>query len=210
MKKQKNWRLALAMLAALTLGSCSSDDDDDFTTEQIQRTYFLMKDRYAGTMTVTEQGEAPRQSQTYTAMTAQSAEELTVAIPPEQVASQLSNETMVARIREVGFAKVKATYEFTNIDEGGAHFVLHPQMVYDEQLCLPATRTQPVTYQGLTLLFNHDRGGDFVKENGALDFTLCVGGVLIDNHYVDGFTPIVYHFSGMSTTKDMNGELEKK
>ena len=39
MKTMKIWRLAFAMLAAFSLASCSSDDDEDFLMDQLSGTW---------------------------------------------------------------------------------------------------------------------------------------------------------------------------
>lgn len=44
MKTMKIWRLAFAMLAALSFASCSSDDDEVFLTEQLAGTWQQMYD----------------------------------------------------------------------------------------------------------------------------------------------------------------------
>ena len=45
MKTMKIWRLAFAMLAAFSLASCSSDDDEVFQTEQLTGTWEQVYDK---------------------------------------------------------------------------------------------------------------------------------------------------------------------
>ena len=115
--------------------------------------------------------------------------------------------TIAQNIRTLDYAEVYATYQFENVDESGnARFVLQPQMVADKRMATPLkgygsarqreSRTQPVTYSGLTLLFTGTYTGNFVKENEALVFNICVGQVLIDNEPLEGFQPVVYTFQG--------------
>ena len=192
----KIWRIAFAMLAAFSLASCSSDDDEETVSgSNAQRALFEMKNNYSGELRYGLKDKADRQ--TLKGYTARSAEGLTISLPLEPIAEQVKDATIAQKIRALGYAEVYANYQFEAVEKGGdARFVLQPQMVADERMATPLTRTQPVTYSGLTLLFTGTYTGNFVKENEALVFNICVGQVLIDNELLEGFQPVVYTFQG--------------
>lgn len=196
MNTMKIWRLAFAMLAAISLASCSSDDDEERVSgSDAQRALFEMKNNYSGELRYGLKDEANKE--TLKGYTARSAEGLTISLPLEPIAEQVKDATIAQKIRTLGYAEVYATYQFEAVEKGGdARFVLQPQMVADERMATPLTRTQPVTYSGLTLLFTGTYTGNFVKENEALVFNICVGQVLIDNEPLEGFQPVVYTFQG--------------
>ncbi|MBR1447462.1 MAG: hypothetical protein IJ588_01795 [Prevotella sp.] len=202
----KIWRIMLMTLAAFSLASCSSDDDEETVSgRDVQRALFEMKNNYSGELRYGQKDKADRQ--TLKGYTARSAEGLTISLPLEPIAEQVKDATIAQKIRTLGYAEVYATYQFEAIEKGGdARFVLQPQMVADERMATPLkgygaarqreSRTQPVTYSGLTLLFTGTYTGNFVKENEALVFNICVGQVLIDNEPLEGFQPVVYTFQG--------------
>ena len=45
MKTMKNWRIAFVMLAAFSLASCSSDDDEEFLMDQLAGTWEQVYDK---------------------------------------------------------------------------------------------------------------------------------------------------------------------
>ena len=196
MKTMKIWRIAFAMLAAFSLASCSSDDDEETVSgSDAQRALFEMKNNYSGELRYGLKDKADRQ--TLKGYTARSAEGLTISLPLEPIVEQVKDATIAQKIRTLGYAEVYANYQFEAVEKGGdARFVLQPQMVADERMATPLTRTQPVTYSGLTLLFTGTYTGNFVKANEALVFNICVGQVLIDNEPLEGFQSVVYTFQG--------------
>ena len=155
---------------------------------------FEMKNNYCGELRYGLKDETGRQ--TLKGYTARSAEGLTISLPLEPIAEQVKDATIAQKIRTLGYAEVYATYQFEAVEKGDVRFVLQPQMVADERMATPLTRTQPVTYSGLTLLFAGTYTGNFVKANEALVFNICVGQVLIDNEPLEGFQPVVYTFQG--------------
>ena len=70
MKTMNIWRLAFAMLAAFSLASCSSDDDEVFQTEQLAgdttfvRDYALTEDRHLA-IYIGQYGGTPPEIQEY-------------------------------------------------------------------------------------------------------------------------------------------------
>ena len=76
----------------------------------------------------------------------------------------------------------------------------------DERFAEPITRTQPVEYGGLTLLFNQNYTGEYQKYNESLSFNICIGGILINREYVEGFKPIVFRYEGHGDTRIYTGE----
>ena len=196
MKTMKIWRTFFMMLAAISLASCSSDDDEETVSgSDAQRALFEMKNNYSGELSYGLKDKSDRQ--TLKGYTARSAEGLTISLPLEPIAEQVKDATIAQKILALGYAEVYATYQFESVDESGnARFVLQPQMVADERMATPLARTLPVAYSGLTLLFTGTYTGNFVKANEALVFNICVGQVLIDNKPLEGFQPVLYTFQG--------------
>ena len=200
MKTMKIWRSIFMMLAAFSLASCSSDDDEETVSgSDAQRALFEMKNSYSGKLRYGLKDEANRQI--LEGYTARSGEGLTISLPLEPIAEQVKDAAIAQKIRALAYAEVYATYQFEAVEkDGNAQFVLQPQMVADERMAAPLTRTSPVTYSGLTLLFTGTYTGNFVKANEALVFNICVGQVLIDNEPLEGFQPILFHFEGDTKT----------
>ena len=178
----KIWRLTIAILAAFSLASCSSDDNEETVSgSDVLRALFEMKNNYSGELSYGIKDKANRQ--TLKGYTARSAEGLTISLPLEPIAEQVKDATIAQKIRALGYAEVYATYQFEAVEKSGnARFVLQPQMVAGERIA--------------TLLFTGTYTGNFVKENEALVFNICVGQVLIDNEPLEGFQPVVYTFQG--------------
>ena len=205
MRKMKLWRLAFAMLAVFSLASCSSDDDDKVSKEEQQRWLTEMSDNYEGLLNVSV-GDEERTA--VEGFSVSSKDVLALSIPLEEIAKQIKDEAIATRVREIGYADVTATYKFIQTDEGAAHFMLYPSMVADQQITQPLTRTSPVTYQGLTLLFSQNYGGTYFydmlyygKEKGekthaGMTFNICVDNVLIDGERSEGFKPVKFSFMG--------------
>ena len=198
MKTMKIWRLALATLAAFSLASCSSDDDDNVSDAQVQRALFEMKKDYTGELKYGLKDEASRQ--TVEGVVAQSANGVRLTIPLEPIAAQMEDETVAQKLRAWQTAEVYARYEFVSIEEEYYSFRLHTEMYPDERFSEFITRTQPVEYGGLTLLFNQNYMGEYQKPLEALSFNICVGGLLVNREYVEGFKPVIFRYEGRGHT----------
>ena len=199
MNTMKIWRLMFMTLAAFSLASCSSDNDEETVSDRdAQRALFEMKNNYSGELRYGLKDKADKQ--TLKGYTARSAEGLTISLPLEPIAEQVEDATIAQQIRTLGYAEVYATYQFESVDESGnARFVLQPQMVAGERVTTLMTRTQltpPVNDSGLTLLFTGTYTGNFVKGNEALVFNICIGQVLIDKKPLEGFQPVLYTYQG--------------
>ena len=202
----KLWRLAFAMLTAFSLASCSSDDDDKVSKEEQQRWLTEMRGDYEGLLNVTVGDGETRTA--VEGFPVSSTDVLTLSIPLEEIALQIKDEAIATRVREIGHADVTATYKFIQTDDGAAHFMLYPSMVADQPITQPLTRTSPVTYQGLTLLFSQNYGGTYYcdmlyygKEKGnnayaGMMFNICVDNILIGGVRQEGFKPVKFSFMG--------------
>ena len=190
------------MLAALSIASCNSDKEEETVSgSDVQRALLEMRNSYSGELRYGLKDKSDKQ--VLKDYTARSAEVLTISLSLEPIAEQVKDAAIAQKIRALGSAEVYGNYQFEAVDESGnARFVLQPQMVADERIATPLTRTQltqPVTNSGLTLLFTGIYAGHFVKGNDALVFNICVGQVLIDNELLEGFQPVIYTFQGTAT-----------
>ena len=199
----KIWRIALMMLAAFSLASCSSDDDK-VSEADINRALFEMKKGYIGELKYGLKDE--NWSKTVEGVVAQSAEGIRLSIPLEPIAEQVKDEATAQKLREWQTADVYARYEFVSVEDEYFSFRLHTEMSPDERFAEPITRTQPVEYGGLTLLFNQNYTGEYQKYNESLSFNICIGGILINREYVEGFKPIVFRYEGHGDTRIYTGE----
>lgn len=191
------------MLAAFSLASCSSDDDK-VSEADINRALFEMKKGYIGELKYGLKDE--NWSKTVEGVVAQSAEGIRLSIPLEPIAEQVKDEATAQKLREWQTADVYARYEFVSVEDEYFSFRLHTEMSPDERFAEPITRTQPVEYGGLTLLFNQNYTGEYQKYNESLSFNICIGGILINREYVEGFKPIVFRYEGHGDTRIYTGE----
>lgn len=191
------------MLAAFSLASCSSDDDK-VSEADINRALFEMKKGYIGELKYGLKDE--NWSKTVEGVVAQSAEGIRLSIPLEPIAEQVKDEATAQKLREWHTADVYARYEFVSVEDEYFSFRLHTEMSPDERFAEPITRTQPVEYGGLTLLFNQNYTGEYQKYNESLSFNICIGGILINREYVEGFKPIVFRYEGHGDTRIYTGE----
>ncbi|MBQ8452999.1 MAG: hypothetical protein IJ539_04370 [Prevotella sp.] len=207
MKTLNLWRSILVMVAALSLASCHSDNEAAGpTAEQISQALFDMKNTYAGTLTAHVKNSSNKQ--TLIGLTATSHEQLILSIPLDLIADQINDRQVADRIREIGFAEVMADYQFIQIDDGTAHFLLQPRVIRGEDL-LAVTRTSVVQYQGLTLLFDANYGGTFNGADSSLQFNICVSQILLDGKAVNEFLPVVFSFKGNTILLSLNNEESK-
>ena len=207
MKTLNLWRSILVIVAALSLASCHSDNEPAGpTAEQISQALFDMKDTYAGTLTAHVKNSSNKQ--TLIGLTATSDEQLILSIPLDLIADQIKDQQVADRIREIGFAEVMADYQFIQIDDWAAHFLLLPRVIRGEDL-LAVTRTSVAQYQGLTLLFDNNYGGTFNNSDSSLQFNICVNQILLDGKAVDEFQPVVFSFKGNTMLLPLNNEESK-
>ena len=200
----KIWRLAFAMLAAIFLASCSSDEDDKVSEADINRALFELKKEYTGELKYGLKDEGSRK--TVKGVVAQSAEGIRLTIPLEPIAAQVKDEAIAQKLREWQTADVYARYEFISVEDDYYSFRLRTEMFPDERFAEPLTRTQPVEYGGLTLLFNQNYTGEYQKPLEALSFNICVGGILINRESVEGFKPIIFRYEGRGHTRIYTNE----
>ena len=199
MKTLKIWRLPMVMLAALSLASCSSDDDDKVSDAKIQCALFEMKKDYTGELKYGLKEEGSRK--TVEGVVAQSAEGVRLTIPLEPIAEQVKDEAIAQKLREWQTADVYARYEFISIEKEYYSFRLHTEMYPDSRFAGPMTRTQPVEYYGLTLLFNQNYTGEYQWFGEALSFNICIGNVLINREPLEGFKPVIFRYEGYGNTR---------
>ncbi|MBQ9286200.1 MAG: hypothetical protein IJ209_07980 [Bacteroidaceae bacterium] len=195
----KIWRLAFAMLAAFSLASCSSDDDGKVSDADINRALFEMKKEYRGELQYGQKDEGSRKTEE--GVVAQSAEGIRLTIPLEPIAAQVKDAAIAQKLREWQTADVFARYEFISVEDEYYSFRLRTEMYPDERFAEPITRTQPVQYGGLTLLFNQNYTGEYQKPLEALSFNICIAGILINREYVEGFKPIIFRYEGRGHTR---------
>ena len=198
MKTTKIWRHAFTLLAAFSLASCSSDDDSKVSDADILRALFEMKKDYNGELKYGLKDEGSRK--TIEGIVAQSAEGIRLTIPLEPIAEQVNDEAIAQKLREWQSADVYARYEFISVEDDYFSFRLRTEMYPDERFAEPITRTQPIEYGGLTLLFNQNYTGEYQKPLEALSFNICIGNVLINREPLDGFKPIIFRYEGYGKT----------
>ncbi len=198
MKSLKIWRITLIMLAAVSLASCNSDDDEIPSEDYTFRALAEMKNPYIGQLKYGLKDEGTRQ--TIDNVVAESAEELLLEIPLEPIAAQVQDEAVAKQLREWKTAKVRATYNFNNIEDEYFSFGLRTELVPDERYARPFTRTSFAEYEGLQLLFSQDYTGEYQKPNEALSFNICVDKVLINQEPLEDFKPVIFRYEGVKTS----------
>lgn len=201
MNTTKLWRLTFVMLAALSLASCSSDDEDKISESQISKTLSEMKNNYGGQLQIGLKNESSRLK--LEGFAATSDKGLNIAVPVDMVADQVKDEAIANEIRKLGTFSIYSDYDFLSINDNTAHFLLkNPHMVADAdtQANQSVKGNETSGAPRVELQFSDNYGGDFVKENGALVFNLCLENVLINNQYLEGFRPVFFHYEGAAKT----------
>ena len=203
----KIWRLALAMLAAFSLASCNDDDDETISVAEINRALQEMKKDYVGELRYGMKDEGTRL--TLKNVVVHSADELLINIPLDPIADQVEDAAIAQQLREWKTVQVRATYKFKRVEQEYFSFNLKTEMVPDERFAQPITRTSPVLYKGLQLMFNQDYTGEYQKATQALTFNICVGNVQINQVPLNDFKPVIYTYGGNAqTTAETNQEKE--
>ena len=193
MKRMKIWRNIFIMLAAFSLASCSSDDDDTISEAEADRALFVMKKDYIGKLRCSIKNESTRQ--TLQNVIVRSDKELQMEIPLDLIADQVKDETIAKKIREWETAKIQAPYEFIIVDGEYFSFHLFPKMVPDERFTKPITRSNEAENEGLQLMFDTNYTGSYTSNEGLI-FNINVCNVLIIHKPVDVFKPVVYTYEG--------------
>ena len=192
------------MFAALSLASCSSDDDQKISENQILKTLSEMRNDYGGQLQMGMKNESARQKLEGYAVTSDKG--LTISIPVDLIADQVKNEAIANEIRKLGTIGIYSDYEFLSIVDNTAHFLLRkPHMVAEvnTQVNQPAKENETSSSPHIELQFSDNYGGDFLKDNGALVFNLCLENVRINNQYLEGFSPVIFHYEGDTKTPIM-------
>ena len=193
MKRMKIWRNIFIMLAAFSLASCSSDDDDTISEAEANRALFVMKKDYIGKLRCSIKNESTRQ--TLQNVIVRSDKELQMEIPLDLIADQVKDETIAKKIREWETAKIQAPYEFIIVDGEYFSFHLFPEMAPDERFTKPITRSNKAENEGLQLMFDTNYTGSYTSNEGLI-FNINVCNVLINHKPVEGFKPVVYTYEG--------------
>lgn len=198
---------ALLLLAGAVGFSACNNGDDGYSGETVQRTLLEMKDTYEGTLHASANGK--NLERTYTNITARTAQKLEISLPVDLIAAQVDNERAADRIRKIALVKVEVDLWFTNIDDGGAHFSLKPQMIATDETKQAFEQTNS-SESGLTLVFSPNYVGDYVVANEALVFNLRVDDVRLDGKSVQGFKPVKFNFQSNKQREVIPSEQTKK
>ena len=180
MKTLHLYRIFFVLLAVFSIASCRKDDDKTVSEADINRALFEMKKDYIGELKYGLKGESARQ--TLENVVVRSAEELLISIPLDPIADQVKDEAVARQLREWKTAKVRATCQFSHVEQEYFSFSLMTEMVPGQE--------------SLHLQFNQNYTGDYQKSGEALTFNVCVDKVLIDGEPLEGFKPVIFRYGG--------------
>ena len=167
MKTLHLYRIVFVLLAVFSIASCRKDDDKTVSEADINRALFEMKKDYVGELKYGLKGESAR---------------LLISIPLDPIADQVKDEAVARQLREWKTAKVRATCQFSHVEQDYFSFGLMTEMVPGQG--------------SLHLQFNQNYTGDYQKSGEALTFNVCVDKVLIDGEPLEGFKPVIFRYGG--------------
>lgn len=163
-----------------------NDDDPKFSSAEIQRALFDMKGTYNGTVNVSYyQGETIAG---FSDGIAVSKDSLMFNLSLLPIAEMIKDESISRYLKGIGDVKVKAGYEFCQMEQGILNFVLHPQNV----VILGGYGAPP----SIRIEFSQNYGGDAEVYNQSMVFNISPIEVWIGDKKSEDFSQLVYHFSG--------------
>jgi hypothetical protein len=180
------------LLAAIALVACSDDDEKAPSHEATLRT---MQGDYLGELKMDSRvNDALKCSLVGTQVSL--SDSLTIAIPLELVAEQMMelDTWYYTMICHAGYATVHAALDSLVTSNGATRLILHP-----DSICLSFSTS---TFQQapsdsnheVKLTFSEECSGDY--HNGQLRLDLCIEEMRIDNHLMEAFKPITFHYEG--------------
>ena len=175
------------LFIALIFMSCCNKDEPKFSSSQIQNALFEMKGIYYGDMRVSfYHGDRISEGNECKVV---SKDSLTIYMDLEPMASVISDDDIASRLREIGVVKVKAGYEFMQIDDDMYSFILLPKDVI-----VPGGYGAPYPVK---IVFSQLFGGDaFYYEHNDIMFNLSPIELWIGDQKYEPFRQLVYHYEG--------------
>lgn len=113
---------------------------------------------------------------------------LTVSMDLIPMALTVADENLASRLREIGVAQVKASYEFIQMDDRTFHFVLHPDdAIYPDENDMS---------KSVRIVFAQNFGGDADSYHHDIMFNLSPMELWIGDKKYEPFRQLVYHYEG--------------
>lgn len=184
MKKKNLSGILILLLFTFTFISCSKEEE--FSKKEIQQTLFDMKGTYHGTVHVSAPNSFDETLQNATAI---SYDSLKFQMSLQPLSEFISDETLAARLREIGEVSVMAGYEFLQIDNGSINFVLYPKDV----TILGGYGAPPT----VRFVFSKSHGGNAETKGNYIMFNISPTELWIDDEKYENLPKITYHFEGM-------------
>lgn len=172
-------------IVCLFFTSCN-DDEPEFSSAQIQQALFEMKGTYHGKVEVayyhgsqiTELPEA----------IAVSRDSLSFTMSLIPMAGIIPDESIAARLREIGEVTVKAGYDFLQMDDYDFYFVLVPVDVV-----VPGGLGAPPSVK---IVCAQNYGGDATSYSNFMMFNVSPIELWVNGEKYEDFERLVYHFRG--------------
>ncbi|GAB6867810.1 DUF4840 domain-containing protein [Bacteroides rodentium] len=167
-----------------------NNDDDKFSSAEIQQALFDMKGTYNGTVEVSYyQG---KNLATFPDEVVKSKDSLIFQMSLLPVAEMITDENLSRHLREINQVEVKAGYEFYQMDQGHIHFVLHPK-----EAIIWGGYGAP---QSVRIEFSQIYGGDVdvYEQSQSMLFNISPTALWIGNEKSPEFSQLVYNFMGES------------
>ncbi|WP_455608544.1 DUF4840 domain-containing protein [Bacteroides rodentium] len=167
-----------------------NNDDDKFSSAEIQQALFDMKGTYNGTVEVSYyQG---KNIASFRDVLLKSIVFLILYMSLLPVAEMITHVNLSRHLREINQVEVKAGYEFYQMDQGHIHFVLHPK-----EAIIWGGYGAP---QSVRIEFSQIYGGDVdvYEQSQSMLFNISPTALWIGNEKSPEFSQLVYNFMGES------------
>ena len=174
------------LFIALIFMSCCNKDEPKFSSSQIQNALFEMKGIYYGDMRVSfYHGDRISEGNECKVV---SKDSLTIYMDLEPMASVISDDDIASRLREIGVVKVKAGYDFYQMDDTMFHFVLLP-----DDVIVSGGYGAP---SPIRIVFDQSFGGNAYSVSNDIMFNLSPKELWIGEEKYEPFKQLVYHYEG--------------
>lgn len=175
----------ILMMTLMCLTGCN-DDDPKFSPAQIRAALSEMEGTYDGEMRVScYHGETVSESNECTVF---SKDSLTIHMDLALMASTIADDEIASLLRNMGVVRVKAAYEFYQIDDTMYFFVLHP----DDMIDLGGFGAPP----SVRIVFSQIFGGWAEYHYRDIAFNLSPIELWVGGEKYEPFRQLVYHFEG--------------
>ena len=176
----------IVLFFALIIVSGCNKDEPKFSSSQIKNALFEMKGIYYGDMKVSYyHGDRISEGEECKVI---SKDSLIINMDLKPMASVISDEDISSRLFDIGVVRVKAGYDFYQMDDTMFHFVLLP-----DDVIVSGGYGAP---SPIRIVFDQSFGGNAYSVSNDIMFNLSPKELWIGEEKYEPFKQLVYHYEG--------------